>query len=93
MSEEAKSSTLNKAINKQDVIKVRGQEYKVQMVSAKWHNELVERCRDRLGALNLDRYEQELIDNIVIEPKVSPEDVTPGEWRDLVDAVTRFLNA
>lgn len=72
---------------RQQKIKVEGKQYTLQHPGAFWYLEMKDRCKNLHGVLMESKYTREILDHVVVQPKVTPEDF--GE--DIV-ALTTLVN-
>lgn len=72
---------------RQKQVKVEGKDYTLQHPGAYWYLEMKDRCKNANGVLMESKYTREMLDNVVIQPKVTPEDF--GE--DII-ALTTLVN-
>lgn len=80
----------------QKKVEVEGTEYTLQHPGAYWYIECLDRCKNSQGVLQIAKYSKELLENVVVHPKVSFEKdfqydaVTPSL---IVAEVETFLNS
>jgi len=72
---------------RQTQVKVEGKEYTLQHPGAYWYLEMKDRCKNANGVLMESKYTREMLDNVVVQPQVTPEDF--GE--DII-ALTTLVN-
>lgn len=78
---------------KQKTVKINDKEFVLQHPGARWYLGANDRCRNNAGVLQMEAYYQELLENVVVDPKVSIEDFDDdfGTLEKLMSAVERFL--
>lgn len=77
---------------KQETVVVGGTEYTFQSPGAAWYYEMIDRARGVDGTLQVAQVNRELLDTVVVSPKVKLEDFdTPGESEHVIRAVKTFL--
>lgn len=79
----------------QKKIKVQGKEYTLQHPGAYWYLQCIDRNKNQFGVLQVATYSKELMETVVVQPKVSFEDfpfdaVTPSL---IVQEIETFLNS
>jgi len=78
---------------KQKTVTVNGKEFILQHPGARWYLNLQDRCKNRSGVLLTEKYTEELLENVVVDPKMKlddfDEDIDTVE--QLVVEVERFL--
>lgn len=72
---------------KQKTVKVGGKDYVLQHPGAKWYLECSDRCKNRNGVMLTSKYTEEMLENVVIDPKVTLDD-----FGDDLQAVEELLN-
>ena len=73
-------------------ITVYGKTYQVQHPGPRWYLQLQDRVRTRGGSIQQEKYVDELLEHIVIEPKVRVEDFgNIAELEEMVSQLEKFL--
>lgn len=78
----------------QKKVKVEGVEYTLQHPGAYWYLQCIDRNKNQFGVLQVSTYSKDLMETVVVQPKVSFEDfpydaVTPSL---IVSEIENFLN-
>lgn len=78
---------------KQTTVTVGKTEYTLQHPGARWYFECIDRNKGRNGHLQIASYTAELLENVVIEPRVTMDDFDDnlGELMELTNKVESFL--
>lgn len=79
---------------KQTEVTVKGKKYTLQHPGARWYLGLTDRCKNKHGVLQTEKYTEEILENVVVDPKVSMDDFDDalGEMMELVGKAESFLN-
>jgi hypothetical protein len=73
-------------------VKVNGTEYKLQSVSPTWYYDLTTRAQLPGGRIDINILNSELIENVVVEPRITLDDFeTPGEANQMLKEIRKFL--
>lgn len=77
----------------QKKIKIKGVEYTLQMVEAKWYIDMVEACKAK-GQLDTSKYMTQMLANVVVVPRLSLADFTGkiGTLKVLIKEAEKFIN-
>lgn len=71
---------------KQKIVNIGGKEYVLQHPGVKWYLECTDRCKNRNGVMLTAKYTEEMLENVVVDPKVTLDD-----FEDDVAAVEQLL--
>jgi len=80
---------------KQTTVKVNGVEYTLQHPGARWYLQVIDRHTNAKGNLERTGYTEEILEHVVVNPKVSIEDFDDdlGSLMELVRKAESFLSA
>lgn len=91
MAEKKETTQLNK---NQKEIKVEENTYILQKPSARWYLRLTDRHRNRHGVMQSEGYISELLETVVVSPKVTIDDFESiKEMEEVVKEIESFLRA
>jgi len=77
---------------KTKTVTVNGQEYKLQSVPPSWYYDLVSRAQNSGGRIDIKLLNAELVENVVVDPKISIDDFeTPGDANKILKEIRNFL--
>ena len=62
------------AVGDQKTVKIDDEEYILQKPPARWILQVTDRCKNKYGVLQSEKYTDELIKGVVVSPKVSLDD-------------------
>ncbi|HEX3045409.1 MAG TPA: hypothetical protein VHY08_11690 [Bacillota bacterium] len=74
-------------------VNVDGVNYLLQHPGARWYLKLMDRCKNANGSVQTETYTDEVLENVVVNPKVTIEtfDQNIGSLNKLVQEIESFL--
>jgi hypothetical protein len=73
-------------------VTVNGEKYTLQSVPPSWYYDLVTRAQSSGGRIDIKLLNAELVENVVVSPKISLDDFgTPGEANKILKEIRSFL--
>jgi hypothetical protein len=88
-------------VAKQKNVKINGEDFVLQHPGARWYIKLNDRCQNRFGVLQREKYTDEILDNVVVKPTdiKSLDDFGPDRdcgmdvFNQLMEEAESFLNS
>lgn len=71
---------------RQKTVTVNGKEFMLQHPGARWYIGLQDRCKNRAGVLLTEKYTEEILDNVLVDPKMKIDD-----FEEDIDTVERLV--
>jgi len=82
------------AVGDQKTITISGKEYILQKPPARWVFQVTDRATNKFGVLTKEKYIDELIKGVVVNPKVTLDDFEDiGEATQLIQEIESFLGS
>lgn len=84
---------MSEALQQQKQIKIKGVTYTLQMVSASWYLETMDKCKNEDGNLIQSKYMEALLANVVAAPRVTTDSFTGKIYtlRTLIKEAEKFI--